>query len=63
MGKDYTTLSTRRNGVIRRLCRQGVIVNGEENQMEVPYDASPELMARIRRLKRKYRFNVQFYIS
>lgn len=63
MGKDYTTLSTRRNNIIHKLRKKGVLLNKSERLIEVPYNAGSEVIEAVKRLRREYRFHVQYYIS
>ena len=63
MGKDYATLSTRRNNILYKLRKQGVVLNESEHLLEVPWDAGQEVIKAVKRIKRGHRFHVQFYIS
>ena len=63
VAKDYTTLSNRRHNILYKLRKQGVVLNESEHLIEVPWDAGQEVIKAVKRVRRGYRFHVQFYIS
>lgn len=60
---DFSKKSKRRNNVLYKLTKKGVVFNKEEREILVPYGSATDVFADVRRLRRRYRFNVQFYIS
>ena len=60
---DFSKKSKRRNNVLYKLTKKGVVCNEEEREIMVPYGSASDVIESVRRLRRRYRFNVQFYIS
>ena len=63
MAKSYTTTSKRRSNILYKLRKKGVVADTKARTIELPYGSDPDKIIQVRRLRRKYRFNVQFYIS
>lgn len=60
---DFSKKSKRRNNVLYKLTKKGVVFNEEEREIMMPYGSASDVIESVRRLRRRYRFNVQFYIS
>ena len=60
---DYSKRSKRRNNTLYKLAKRGVVCNECEREILVPYGSTSEVLESVRRLRRRYRFNVQYYIS
>lgn len=63
MAKSYTATSKRRSNILYKLRKKGVVANTKARTIELPYGSDPDAIIQIKRLRREYRFNVQFYIS
>lgn len=63
MAKSYTTTSKRRSNILYKLRKKGVVADTKARTIELPYGSDPDAIIQIKRLRREYRFNVQFYIS
>lgn len=63
MAKDYMIKSRRRDNILYKLRKKGVICDTKSRTIELPYGADPEGIVQVARLRREYRFCVQFYIS
>lgn len=63
MGHNYARRERRRSNAIHRLLRQGVIINEDDRQLDVPWNGSEALKREVGRFKRAYRFKVQFYFG
>lgn len=60
---DFSKKSKRRNNVLYKLTKKGVVFNEEEREIMIPYGSASDVIESVRRLRRRYRFNVQFYIG
>lgn len=60
---DFSKKSKRRNNVLYKLTKKGVVFNEEEREIMMPYGSASDVIESVRRLRRRYRFNVQFYIG
>ena len=63
MINKYTNTSKRRSNILYKLRKKGVAVDTKARTIELPYGSDPDAIIQIKRLRREYRFNVQFYIS
>lgn len=63
MAKSYTATSKRRSNILYKLRKKGVVADTKARTIELPYGSDPDAIIQVRRLRREYRFNVQFYIS
>lgn len=53
----------RRSNIIYKLRKKGVMVDLRSRTIELPYGRDPNEIIQVVRLRREYRFNVQYYIS
>lgn len=63
MANKYTNTSKRRSNILYKLRKKGVVVDTKARVIELPYGVNPDSIIQVARLRREYRFNVQFYIS
>lgn len=63
MAKNYTKTSKRRSNILYKLRKKGVAADTKARTIELPYGSDPDSIIQVKRLRREYRFNVQFYIS
>ena len=63
MAKSYTTTSKRRSNILYKLRKKGVVADTKARIIELPNGTDPDAIIQVARLRREYRFNVQFYIS
>ena len=63
MTKSYTVTSKRRSNILYKLRKKGVVADTKARTIELPYGSDPDEIIQVKRLRREYRFNVQFYIS
>ena len=63
MANKYTNTSKRRSNILYKLRKKGVVVDTKARTIELPYGSDPDAIIQVKRLRREYRFNVQFYIS
>ena len=66
--RDHHMLSVmnekkRRSNIIYKLRKKGVMVDLRSRTIELPYGRDPNEIIQVVRLRREYRFNVQYYIS
>ena len=59
----YAKASKRRSNILYKLRKKGVVCDTKARVVELPYGAGPDAIVQVARLRREYRFNVQFYIS
>lgn len=59
----YAKASKRRSNILYKLRKKGVVCDTKARVIELPYGADPDAIVQVGRLRREYRFNVQFYIS
>lgn len=62
MGKNDAGTIKRRNNILYKLRRKGVRCDTKARTIELPYGSDPEGFVQVGRLRREYRFNVQFVI-
>lgn len=62
MGKNDAGTIKRRNNILYKLRRKGVRCDTKARTIELPYGSDPEGFVQVARLRREYRFNVQFVI-
>lgn len=63
---NYSRLSVkngRRKNILYKLRKKGVMVDTKSRTIELPYGSDPNAIVQVVRLRREYRFNVQYYIS
>jgi len=63
MANKYTNTSKRRSNILYKLRKKGVVCDTKARVIELPYGVNPDSIIQVARLRREYRFNVQFYIS